>query len=338
MKSNEIRSTNLKISSRVDHDKVAKLGLKNKDRFKSFLEFGINTEKFNAIDFNRFEFIDTEISHKEISGKPRVVRADVMAKVGLKEMNTNALVGIITEHKSHAESEKELYLQGVRYNLGLLETKMCPVMTVILLHGKAPMNISSDLQTAFGWTTEMKGVFGDSGLNFSPDVVDLRKVSEDDIKDRAGSASALCYTLKDVWSMTQGKVKSVLSLCRSYTKDGPGYREYANLLIDYILQATDYSLDDLKEIEAEVIINEEERVMLSTYDRILEEGLQKGKQEGRQEGRQEGKQEGRKEGRQDGLKSVVLEMLKKKMDIPTIIECTGLPKEQILQLQKDANL
>ena len=70
--------------------------------------------------------------------------------------------------------------------------------------------------------------------------------------------------------------------------------------------------------------------MLSTYDRILEEGLQKGKQEGKQEGRQEG--------RQDGLKSVVLEMLKKKMDIPTIIECTGLPKEQILQLQKNVTL
>ena len=90
--------------------------------------------------------------------------------------------------------------------------------------------------------------------------------------------------------------------------------------------------------------------MLSTYDRILEEGLQKGlekglqkgkqegKLEGKQEGKLEGKQEGKLEGRQEGLRSVVLEMLKRKMDIPTIIECTGLPKEQILQLQKDVNL
>ena len=94
--------------------------------------------------------------------------------------------------------------------------------------------------------------------------------------------------------------------------------------------------------------------MLSTYDRILEEGLQKGlekglqkgkqegklegKQEGKLEGKQEGKLEGKQEGRQEGLRSVVLEMLKRKMDIPTIIECTGLPKEQILQLQKNANL
>ena len=82
--------------------------------------------------------------------------------------------------------------------------------------------------------------------------------------------------------------------------------------------------------------------MLSTYDRILEEGLQKGLEKGLQkgklEGKQEGKQEGKLEGRQEGLRSVVLEMLKRKMDIPTIIECTGLPKEQILQLQKNTNL
>ena len=53
---------------------------------------------------------------------------------------------------------------------------------------------------------------------------------------------------------------------------------------------------------------------------------------------EKGWKKGQKEGKQEGLRNVVLEMLKKKMDISTIIECTGLPKEQILQLQKNVNL
>ena len=67
-----------------------------------------------------------------------------------------------------------------------------------------------------------------------------------------------------------------------------------------------------------------------TEEGAMEIGLQKGLQKGLRKGRQEGRQEGRQ--------SVILNMLKMKMDLATIIECTGVSKKQILELQKQAGL
>ncbi len=202
------------MSLQIEHDKIAKWGLKNKARFESFLKFGLSPEKFKSIDFNQLEFIDTEVLQKEISGKFRMRHADVIAKVGLKGFDTDALIAIIVEHKSHKVSEEDLFLQALRYSLALLEMRIYPIMTVLLLHRQAPIHISSDLQTAFHLTSEVKQVFGASAFNFSPNVVDLRKESEEDIKSKAGTASAFCYTLKVASDMTKSHIKSVFELCK----------------------------------------------------------------------------------------------------------------------------
>ena len=60
-----------------------------------------------------------------------------------------------------------------------------------------------------------------------------------------------------------------------------------------------------------------------------QEGLQEGRQEGLQEGRQEGLQEGRQEGLQEGRQQVILNMLRKKLDISLISEITGLSEKEI---------
>ena len=45
------------ISLPVEHDQIAKWGLKDKARFKSFLEFGLSPEKFKSIDFSRWNLL-----------------------------------------------------------------------------------------------------------------------------------------------------------------------------------------------------------------------------------------------------------------------------------------
>ena len=121
-----------------------------------------------------------------------------MAKIGIKGMKTGQLVGVIIEHTSHRKTEHELYTQGLKYNLCLIEQKLSPVMTIFLFHGNAPKNIAADLQGALGWTSEMRDIFGSYGLNFTPNIVDLRKLSDDEIKKKAGAAAAWCSVLKDV--------------------------------------------------------------------------------------------------------------------------------------------
>ena len=315
------------------HDYFAKWGLKEKERFKGFLNIGINSkEKFDTFDFDRFEFIDTEMAQKSIDGKVQRFHADVMAKIGVRGMNTEQLVGVITEHTSHRKTEHKLYMQGLKYNLGLLEQKLPPVMTIFLLHGNAPHNIANDLQEAFGWTPEMRKTFGVYGLNFTPNVVDLRKISDDEIKKKAGTAAAWCSVLKDVVNLTGQKIESIMKMCYHRSKDVSSYRDYVFVLMDYIQQFTKFSLSHLSDFEARVIPNKEERVMevmQATYDRLMNEGLQKGRQEGLQEGRQEGLQEGR----QEGCRDVALSLLKKDVDPKVIIESTGLSEKELEDLK-----
>ena len=316
-------------SLQAEHDQIAKWGLKNKARFKSFLKFGLSPDKFNSIDFNHLEFIDTEMLQKEISGKFRIRRADVIAKVGIKGLSTDVLIAIIVEHKSHKVSDKMLFLQSLKYSLALLELDIYPIMTVLLLHRQAPVRISSDLQTAFHLTSEIKRLFKASALNFSPDVIDLRKQSEKDIKDRAGSASAFCYTLKVVSDMEKRHIKSVFELCKRDSKDSAGYREYASVLGRYMLQSTGYEKSMFDKLEQEVIRNKEDQIMISTATRLFNEGRQEGIEKGIEKGREEGIEKGREE--------VALRMLQQGMDLQLIAQVTDISIQHLHKL-KNKNL
>ena len=69
----------------------------------------------------------------------------------------------------------------------------------------------------------------------------------------------------------------------------------------------------------------------------LKVGREEGHKEGKEEGRKEGKEEGIKEGRAEGAKQksfdIAKRMLKKKIDIETISELTGLTAEEVSMLK-----
>ena len=135
--------------------------------------------------------------------------------------------------------------------------------------------------------------------------------------------------LKHVWNLTRAKVKSIFEMCYQDGKS-PNYYENVSILSRYILQAADYQREEFVKIESEVIKSKEDQIMKSTYDRLIDEGIEKGIEKGMERGRKEGIEKGQKAKE----KSVILNMLRKKIDISTIMECTGVSKEQILQLQK----
>ena len=337
-------------SFKNQHDFIGKWGLKNLERFQHFLRVAVKSkEKMAPLNFDQCEFIDTEMGYKSADGKRYTVHADVLAKLGMK--GSEKLVGVITEHTSHNKTVKDLYIQGLKYNLCLLEQDLPPIMTIFLLHGNAPRNIARDLQVAFGWTSEDKKLFGEHGLNYGPVVLDLRETLYEEIG--LGPASAWFYTLKDVVNLTRERIEAIFKMCYDYSKDMASYRQSVFVLMGYIRRYTDFSLRHLSEFESKVIANKEDQamqIMQSTYDQLineglqkglqkgLQEGLQKGLQEGRQEGRQEGWQEGRQEGQQDKERSVILNMLKDNMDIDTIARYTGTSREQVLDIQKEAGL
>lgn len=287
-------------------------------------------KKIEVLDFEQLKFLDTELLQKKLSkkfkGKYRKIRADIIIRIGLKGMNTKMLICIIVEHKSHIPSFLEVFSQIMDYDIALIEAGECPVMNILLLHGKAPSNMPSDLKSYLGWTPKMKSVFGDSGLNCGLEIVDLSKKLDEDIEREAGLVSALCFALKHVWDLTLDKIRSIFHLIQKDKIETESDKRYVASVMDYMLQASDYPKDVLGKFETEIIKGKEGHIMLSTYDRLIDEGLQKGRQEGLQEGLQEGRQKERQH--------IILNLLKNGVDISTIVKATGIDKEQVLQLQK----
>ena len=71
-----------------------------------------------------------------------------------------------------------------------------------------------------------------------------------------------------------------------------------------------------------------ERDMLSALDASREEGLVKG----RAEGLAEGEAKGEAKGLAEGLRQTAINMKRTGLDVDTIVNCTGLSKEEILAL------
>ena len=301
----------------IDHDRTFKLAFKNKDRFKDLLKFALGPKKFEAIAGDQIEFIDTELLKRKSSGHIQEYRADIVAKVNLKkEMGTDLLVAVIVEHKSHIEPQKNIFLQALRYNTALLERHIYPITTILLVHGRRPLNISSDLQSAFGWSKQLKEVFGADSFNFGLNVLDLNQIPDEEIQ-KAGSIASFCFALKHVWNMTRTKVKSVFEMCYQSGKT-PDYYENASILGRYMLQATDYSKEEFVEIENEIIRSKEDQIMKSTYDRLIDEGMEKGMEKGIEK----------------GMEKVALRMIEQNMELQLIAQITNLSIQQLQKLKK----
>ena len=99
----------------------------------------------------------------------------------------------------------------------------------------------------------------------------------------------------------------------------------------YFIQYNPHITEDvLKKAYKEVCIEKGGKDYMEELDFTREGAKLKGIEIGRQEGFQKGRQEEKK--------NLILNMLKMKMDFSTIMKCTGVSEDQILELQKQVGL
>ena len=102
----------------------------------------------------------------------------------------------------------------------------------------------------------------------------------------------------------------------------------------YLMQYNPRTTDEvLKGAYKAVLIEKGGKNYMNELDFTREGAKIKGIEIGLKEGLETGRQEGLETGQQD----IAIQMLKMKMDVPTIAQATGLSKEQVLEIQKKAN-
>ena len=107
-------------------------------------------------------------------------------------------------------------------------------------------------------------------------------------------------------------------------------REAISDFVRYVLATTNLLNREAMMAQLQRVDDDLQDDFISTYDRILQEGVERGKQEGLLQGREEGRQEGRQEGREDGRRSAHASTLRRIGDkhLPTP---TPTQRERIAQ-------
>ena len=147
-------------------------------------------------------------------------------------------------------------------------------------------------------------------------------------------------------------------LNKYYNKEKLSYKEKLSLILvldkkkdlvnlskgDEILMKAEKKIEKMSRYEAlqELLTDEFQKEMdeverRAAYLEWKKEGLEEGKKEGKKEGKAEGLKEGKAEGLKEGSKKekidIAKSMLKKKLDIKTISDCTGLSHKEIENLK-----
>ncbi|MDE0119888.1 MAG: hypothetical protein OXM55_07780 [Bdellovibrionales bacterium] len=142
-------------------------------------------------------------------------------------------------------------------------------------------------------------------------------------RDLRFTSRGVLYLLKEVWS-GESNFKKVRSLFKEMLERQRDKEGIILNIMKYLLKGYKMKPELYEEMEEEMI----------------KEGLMKrgsymdARDYWREEGRQEGQQEGWQKGREERDKEVILNMLKKKLDISVISEVTGLSEEAIKKRKK----
>ena len=95
--------------------------------------------------------------------------------------------------------------------------------------------------------------------------------------------------------------------------------------------------EDNRKIENSIREEMIEKGLKEGLERGLKQGLEQGIEKGLEQGIEQGLEQGLEQGKKEANKQVVITMLKKKLDIPLISECTGLTIDMIKKIQESMN-
>ena len=314
------------------HDRFFKSFYSDRKFSKELLALIFSKKEAQAYNLNKLKVEKDTFGDK---------RADLVLSVPFKSSpKVRVRIFILLEHKS--SYDKNYYDQLLDYQfllrkLIIQQTGYAqPIMTVLFYHGREPLKWKKSLQEE-----DFKSFFSKipmesrkSMLNYEPKIINTQDPKiQKAYKGKRLKGHGIIKLLSEIWGLkkkiTPSKVIDAYTGFEEVLKGLKGQeRKITELrILGYLNDNTDLSLKVWKKAEKLLIekgILKQGGLMQDVIETIEEKGRWKGRQEGRKEGRQEGRQE------------VILNMLKKRLDISLISEVTGLPAKEIKKLKNGA--
>ena len=219
-----------------------------------------------------------------------------------------------------------------------------PIIPVLFYHGKEPLKWQKSLQEE-----DFKTFFSKiplesrkSMLNYKPKIINTKDSKiQKSYRDKEFKSQGVIKLLDKIWSLKRDiTLLKIIEIYSEFEKLLKGLNEQDRKTIvlrifEYLKDNTGVSLEIWEQIEEKLIekgLLTKGGLMQDVREVIKEKGIWEGMQKGREEGLQEGLQKGLQEAQQ----TIVLKMLKEKVDIAFITKITGFSEVEIKELRKNS--
>ncbi len=114
-------------------------------------------------------------------------------------------------------------------------------------------------------------------------------------------------------------------------------QDFTMATFQYIIAASDADPQQLEQAAATLLGQKVGGEVMTTAERLINQGREEGLEKGREKGREEGEKDGLEKGEKNGLIKAALNMFKRGMDLNTVRECIELPLDQLQLLQRQVS-
>ncbi|MDE0119118.1 MAG: Rpn family recombination-promoting nuclease/putative transposase [Bdellovibrionales bacterium] len=307
------------------HDRFFKAFYSDPELSRELLQLIFSKKELKAYDLKKIKIEKDTFEEK---------RADLVFSLPFKNYpKSRVKIFILLEHKSHYD--KNAFSQLLDYQvLGRKQSIQQvgypqPIITVLFFHGKEPLKWKKSLQEEdFGpLFSRIPAESRKNMINYEPKIINtqdpkIRKA----YKGRKFKGYSIINLLSEIWSLkkkpTVSKISEAYAEFEEILKDLKGKeRRIVELrVLEYLKDNTSLDAKTWEKVEKLLV-----EAGVLKQGGLMQDVLEIVKEKGRWEGRQEGRQEERQQ--------VVLNMLKKKLDISVIAEVTGLSEKEIKKLK-----
>lgn len=292
------------------HDKFFKQNMGKLEIAKSFFINYLPGDLVKRMDLNNIEIRKDSFVENDM----KEYFTDLLYKVDMD--NREAYLYTLLEHKSTVE--KSISLQLLRYMLNIWQkeskTEDLPVIVpIVFYHGSENWNIDKSFLSMF------RDFDGKHSIEHIPDyryiIINLKKIEFDKVKGIDALKAMMTLLKYDQGEISKFGIKKVYSLLS-------GSLELIETYTLYILSTTEIQADELSDVVKEIISEEEEGLIMTTAERLKNQGIE----------------EGIEKGIEKGLRESKLEIAKNLLGLGTEIEFvskgTGLSIEEVKKIKK----
>ncbi len=247
----------------------------------------------------------------------REFRSDLLFTVQTKFGKETALY-ILFEHKSRPDPDVLNQLFKYLYLIHARRDVVVPIVPVLLYHGSRKWNLPRRFMDSFRLDARTKTAIEEFALDFRYVLIDANQLHIDELA-LSLEHRAFLEILRGIWTFDDPvQLGDYLEKYQDLFFNNTQLQFLEKLLV-YIFRVQEIEPRELRDLIKTRISQEKEGIIMSTAEKLEQQGILKGRLEGRLEGKLEGKLED------------AANFLANGVSLEIVLKSTGLTHEQLLE-------